>query len=109
VALSGGLIAAAPATAAPAYTDVALSWGTGFGCPVDVTNLGTAAAYNVFVVPTTPTPVTPEWVGTIQPGQTRRVSYGDCLWWDTAWPQRIFAATTSWDVNWDNNNLTVKD
>lgn len=109
MALAGGWAAAAPATAAPGYTDVALSWGTGFGCPVNVTNTGTAAADNVFVVPTTPAPVAPRWVGTIAPGETKTLNYGDCYFYDLSWPQRIFAATTSWDVNWDNNNFTLVD
>ncbi|MFJ6095341.1 hypothetical protein [Williamsia muralis] len=88
---------------------MALSWGTGFGCPVNVTNAGTAAADNVFVVPTTPAPVAPQWVGTIAPGETKTLNYGDCYFYDLPWPQRIFAATTSWDINWDNNNFTLVD
>jgi hypothetical protein len=76
---------------------------------VNVTNAGTAPAYNVVVVPTTPAPVSPRWVGTLAAGETRGLNYGDCFFIELPWPQRIFAATTSQDNNWDNNNFTLND
>ena len=39
----------------------------------------------------------------------KSLNYGDCYFYDLSWPQRIFAATTSWDINWDNNNFTLVD
>lgn len=110
-AVAAGVVAllASPATAsaAPGTVDVAIrAGGQGFGCTATISNLGTAAAANVVGVPTSLfAPVSPYFVGTLAPGESRVVSFGDCGIYPV--PTTIALLTTSWDTNWANNRATI--
>ncbi|MCQ4118416.1 hypothetical protein [Rhodococcus tibetensis] len=101
------LASQATASAASGTVDVAIrAGGQGFGCTATVSNLGTVAAANVVGVPTSLfAPVSPNFVGTLAPGESRVVSFGDCGIYPA--PTTIALLTTSWDTNWANNWATI--